>query len=142
MFVSMAEGFLGLTEDEKSKVEPALPYLKELLDALNPEWDAVQKGIDLLCKGKPVFDRLITDMRVLGPAVSTILGDGMPDMFGAMGAAKDATNTLDVNKAWTGALKADGQKFAYLAAKCQELGPKVLPALQILIAAAKRKGVV
>jgi hypothetical protein len=142
MFLGLAESALGLTPEEKAVVEPALPLFKELLDALNPDWDALQTGLNLLVKGKPVFDRFIADLRVLGPAASMLLGEGMPDIFTASSTAKDMVTTFDLNKAWFSQLQTDGERFMPLVAKAQDLWPKIAPAVGVLVNAARRKGLV
>lgn len=139
--IEMAESSFGLTEDEKATVTPALPYLKELVDSADLDWDVIQQGLNLVVKGKPVLDRMITDLRVLGPAASKALGEGMPDIFSAGAAAKDISATVEANPVWVKALKDHGTKLGPLIHKFIEVWPHISPALTVVVAAAKRKGV-
>ena len=90
-------------------------------------------------KGAPVFTRILQDWRTLGPAASAMLGDGMVDIGGAVGTAKDIQATVQANQAYVNQGTALYNSLVPVINTVQAEWPKLEPAVQVIVKAMGRK---
>ena len=137
--LNMLEDMLNLTAEEKAAIEPALPHLKTVVDAVNAHQDSLEKLVPYVVRGAPVFTRILQDWRTLGPAASGLLGDAMIDVGGAVGAAKDIQATVQANQAYVNQGTALYNSLVPVINTVQAEWPKLEPAVKIITNAMGRK---
>lgn len=130
--LNMLEGQLGLSEADKAVIEPTLPYVKNVIDAAVAAQPTLEALVPYMVKAAPLLTRLLSDLKVLGPAASALLGDGFVNVGGAVEAAHD----IDANiKANPKTIEQGKQLYASLAPLMdvvQKNWPKIAPAVAVL----------
>lgn len=139
--LTMAENMLGLTSQEKAVLEPLLPQIKEMIDTLNEAMPDVAAANELYVHAQAsIINRVLADYRVIGPNASALLGDGWPDVGGTTTAMKDIQSAVTGNPKTVNSIVDLYNKLVPLINYMQKNWPDVKPGYDVVVAAAKRKG--
>jgi hypothetical protein len=132
------ENLLGLTPDEKQRIAPALPALKQAVDIVDAHLDDLW-GLDQhIVIDQPTIKAIFDEVRKLGPNLSLLLGDGWVDISASISSVESIQGTVKAYNATE--LSALVKRLIQAIDQLEVLWPQVYPALAILIAAAQRRG--
>ena len=137
--LNMLEDQLGLTEQEKAAVAPALPHLKTIVDAVDAQQGNLEALLPFVVRAVPWLTHLLHDWRVLGPQVSVLLSDGQVDIGAAMSSFQDIQNNLNTNPQTIHYAQSMQKHLAPMLTTIQKEWPKVAPAVDIVLKAMARK---
>lgn len=139
--LSILEGTLGLTEEEKNTIEPCLPSAKAMIDRINEVWPSVQNGVEVLEDNKPSVTRLLDDMAVLLPNASALLGEGAyVDIGGSISKVKDMQSVVNANPKTLDSLMRVYSDLEPVIVEISRDWPSVEPAYNVILDVAKRRG--
>lgn len=139
--LSMLEDMLGLSDDEKDKIEPCLPALKTVIDQINDVWPQVQQAADLIANNKTLVDRMLDDMNTILPNASALVGGSVYlDVGGTLSKVKDLQNVVHDNPKNTQEVMTLYAAIQPVIVSISQEWPSVAPAYTVIAAAAARKG--
>jgi hypothetical protein len=142
LLLSMLEGQLGLTDEEKAVIEPTLPWAADILAQLNAVLPDLI-GFNQLYAGRaqPLVTRLLADAQVLLPNAAALLSDQFIDIGATTGAAQDAQAAVgQTYPTVTSQVTAYVNKLLPVIKKVMAEWPKIAPAVAVLEKAIARKG--
>lgn len=140
LFLGMLEGMLGLNPAEQATVEPCLPAIKAIVDAINGNADDIWALNEHFCTQQTAVKRMFDDYRKIGPNISQLLGDGWVDISTTLAAAEDLKAAWTANPAVPDLIAIYNRCLPALNTIIANW-PKAKPALQIIMTAVLRKGV-
>ena len=130
--LNMLEGQLGLSEQDKAAIAPALPHLKNIVDAVDAEQSNLEALVPFMVKSAPWLTQILKDWHTLGPAISALLSDGHVDLGGAMSSVQDIQNNINNNPATIQTAKNMYKNLAPMIDTIQKEWPQVAPAVDIV----------
>src|ERR1700729_385188 len=95
--ISTLYSTLGLTVDEQTTVNAALPTISALLDVIDAHLADVTTAQRLLAANKAPIKKLLADVAVIGPNISASMVDGSVDLFATLGAYNDIKSVIAAN---------------------------------------------
>lgn len=139
--LSMLEGMLGLSDDEKAAIEPCLPALKTMIDQINDVWPQVQQAADLVASNKTLVDRMLDDVNTILPNASALVGGSVYiDVGGTLSKVKDLQTVVQDNPKTTQDVRTLYAAIEPVIVSISQEWPSVAPAYNTIVVAAKRKG--
>jgi hypothetical protein len=137
--LNMIEDMAGLTDQEKSQLEPMLPDVVAALKTANAALPEMKAANDFYVQAQPLIKRLLDDLTTLAPNAIALLSDGDVNIGEATGAVRDAEGLYKNNPAYLKTLQAHYNTVVPVINRLKDKWPKVEPAYQIVAKALARK---
>ena len=140
VFLDTIYNMLGLTADQQSVVNSALPAIKDVLDAADANLDVIDNIEHIQTKHQLLIKDLVADWKIIGPNLSAAAVDGSVDFFATINAYNDIKTKLAANPDVMPALQVIYNQLAPVIMKVISDWPKIEPAVNVIMGGVAAKG--